>query len=364
MNSPNNKGRSSYAICLATPDDAEAIDRIFDCMEFSGGIGIRFERKPNPYLSLAAEGYKAVICLLKNEESGQAVGVGACVMRKAFVCGREKNVGYLTGLKLLPGNGKLLRFMPDFYAFLRAHTKEADLYMTTILSDNLPARHLLEKRRRNMPRYLYRGDYTVYCLKPGGRALRERHPRAGGAVLRRGADAVLRDFYQKHQADHDLAAVVFDSPTADFYSFRGGDGEITAACAVWNQQSYKQYRITGYGGAYKALSKLPVHLLGYPAFPKAGAAANYASAALLHAGTPKIAADFLRAVLAETKAYDLLLLGLYENDPLHAALRQIKHFRYRSRLYLVDFEGSGAGAVSDAGAVLNDATIRIDVGLL
>ncbi|MDR3363471.1 MAG: hypothetical protein LBS91_00750 [Clostridiales Family XIII bacterium] len=358
MNSPNNKGRSGYAICLATPDDAEAIGRIFDSVDFSGGIGVRFERKPNPYLSLAAEGYKAVICLLKNEESGQAVGVGACVMRKAFVCGREKNVGYLTGLKLLPGNGKLLRFMPDCYAFLRAHTKEADLYMTTILSGNLPARRLLEKRRRNMPRYLYRGDYTVYCLKPGGRALRESRLRAGGPVLCRGADAALRDFYQKHQSDHDLAAVVPAGPAADFYSFRGGDGEITAACAVWDQQSYKQYRITGYGGACKALSKLPVHLLGYPAFPKAGAAANYASAALLHASAPEIAADFLRAVLAETKAYGLLLIGLYENDPLHAALRHIKHFRYSSRLYLVDFEDAGPGAV------LNDATIRIDVGLL
>jgi len=121
------------------------------------------------------------------------------------------------------------------------------------------------------------------------------------------------------------------------------------------------YRTNGYGGVYKALSHLPTGWFGYPTMPKAGESANYASIAalIIPEENQAIARRFLKLVLHAAKQYDFIMLGLFESHPLMQMAKKLKHIKYQSRLYAVDYTGN---APPSGG--LDGRPIMLEVGLL
>lgn len=322
-----------YDLRLATEKDIAGIKKVFESGEFAGGISVQYLRGEDPLKSLQNDGERAVVPVAVDKAAGEVIGVGACVIRKGYVNGEIKTVGYLTGLKLLPQYQKRIAVLPHAYEFLYQATKdEVNVYYTTILSDNITAQKLLEKKRRNMPAYRYLGDYTVYCMRTGRRR--------GRLAVACGDTAGLDEFYARHLPKLDLSPVhrhLHGLSDGDFYTFRE-NGEIKIACAVWNQQAYKQYLLKGYAGIYKTLSKLPTKWLGYPPFPKSNQLINYASITLLCADeTVDIATirAFIEKVLEMSRVYDLMLFGLFEDNPYLPIVQKIKHVKYQSRLYEV-----------------------------
>ena len=91
-----------------------------------------------------------------------------------------------------------------------------------------------------------------------------------------------------------------------------------------------------YGGIYKLISRLPTRLFGYPKFPKAGETIRHGVVSYLYIrdNDPKLCADFLRSVAAES-GFSLLIWGGFETNPLCKALDKMKTVHYGSRLYEV-----------------------------
>jgi len=353
MKCPN----SRYSMGLAEPGDAAQLLRIYESGDFPGDVSVLYTRRPDPIQSLRHEGEKTVIPVVRDLEKGLIVGMGACVIRKAYINGEIRRTGYLTGLKSLPDYRLRVPLISQTYRYLYEQTRdEVDVYYTTILKDNAAAQKMLAKKRPGMPEYRRVGDYTVYCLRTGVRTRA-----AKGWTLDKGSLAELEglDIWQPERYD-------FSPPDTALYGLEDGDvfflrdpaGQVAAACSLWNQKSWKQYIITGYRGLYKWLSRVPLKLTGYPDLPRAGAPVNYAALSLLtvREGDLAAAAQLIRLVAEKAAGVDFLMLGLFENHPLQPVMAKMKCVRYQSILYTVHW--------ADGGLEIGDRPVNLEIGLL
>ena len=325
-------------LSLATDDDNEGMNKVFESGRFDGGFSVQFLRKPEPLQSFRKDGNTAKILIMKDALTLEVIAVGGCVIRREYLDGVVKRVGYLTGLKILPAYQKKVRCIAEAYQFLHDNTKdEVDIYYSTILSSNTGAQKLLEKKHKNMPSYLYLGEYTTYCIKTGGRS---------GLLLSGASEDELQQLYHVSLPKLSLAPkdIGLHGLTAnDFYTLRDAQQKIIACCAIYSQQSYKQYVISDYRRIYKILSILPVHLLGYPKFPPQNSGLNYASIAFLYIkdNDIRIGRQFMRAVAEQARRngpkgpFDVLLAGLFCNNTLRDIFEGIRHIKFQSRLYEV-----------------------------
>jgi len=251
----------NWELVIAKPEDSEGIQKVFDDGEFKGGISVKYKRTPDPYQSYQNDGERIIMLILKDTATGEILGCGGLVIRKENVNGILQNTGYLTGLKILQSHWKRVNCIKQAYRMIGEQSAELNpFYYTTILQSNEPAIKMLEKRRKGMPPYIYLGQYTVFCLGSGGKQ------KSGGFSFNRGHTDELSAFYKEHLPKYNLSPQnewLYGLKKDDFYYLRSSDGKILASCAVWNQQSYKQYVISGYGGMYKAFSHLPIRLAGF-----------------------------------------------------------------------------------------------------
>lgn len=329
-----------YAYSLAGPEDSKALLRILECSDFQGGISVLYTRRPDPLDSWGHEGSAVLVPVIRDLVTGEIIAMGCCVVREAYLNGKIANVGYLTGLKVLPAYRNRMPHISKVYEFLREATAhQVDLYYTTILTENQEARRILEKKRARMPEYRWWGDYTVYCFRTGKRHIGE------GGTLETGWSPEKDAFYKEN-----AGRMNFSSPTLlqpgigeeDIYTFRDSRGQILGMCAVWNQQSFKQHIVTGYTGIYRLVHRLPMGVFGYPDFPLPATPANHACVTGLYmkGDDPALARDFLRALAGRRTDVDMLLLGLFENHPLRAVFNGLRHIRYTSRVYTVHWAGN------------------------
>ena len=201
---------------------------------FEGDIAVRFLRGSDPYASLLAEGDAVVVPVVRDAETGRAVGMGACVIRTAWVNGEPRRVGYLTGLKLIPELRGTIPLIPQVYAFLAEHTHDVDLFVTTILTSNTKARRLLERRHAEMPEYRMVGAYTTHSFRvatpprPGPRV-------TGGTLEELGRLAESAPSWPPNLAPVAPPTGVTDS---DVRILRDRGGAALAGCVVWDQAAH------------------------------------------------------------------------------------------------------------------------------
>lgn len=347
---------SRFEYGLATEKDAAEILEIFEILDFKGELSVTYTRRPDPVESLNNDGQCAIIPIIRDKEKNRICGIGCCVVREVFINGKVMKTGYLTGLKMRPEYRKHRLNIPQVYAELHEITKkEVDIYYTTILKENTQAQRLLEKKHKNMPEYLYHGEYTVYCFTKIGST------QPGEFLFEKGNTLGLDEFFNQQLPRCNFAVTnknLYRLSNSDFYTLRDQKGEIVAACAVWNQQSYKQYIITGYEGIYRYLRFLPTRQFGYPNIPKRNVPINYASIALLcvREDNLKCAEYLLKRVTQDTTSYDFLMLGLHESHPLTSVFRRIKHIKYQSRVYIVQWR--------QGQRQLDERPLYLEVGLL
>ena len=354
----------NWELAIAQPADADGMQKVFEDGEFQGSISVKFSRSPDPFQSFQNDGEHIVFPIVRDCKTQEILGVGGCVIRPGYVNGKLQNTAYLTGLKIMQKHQKSINCIIPAYKLLREQTVAYNpFYYTTILKSNEMAIKLLEKRRKSMPPYIFIGEYTVFCLGTGYR------PRHNDYILYQGHSEKLRQFYQEELPKYNLSPQnewLFGLKNEDFYYLQAPDGKILAACALWNQQNYKQYIISGYRGIYKLLSYLPINILGYPTMPKAGESANYASIAMLiiREENLEIANLFVKLVLYEAKKYDFVMLGCLDNHPLMDTAQKLRHIKYKSRLYAVDYSGDEYKASDTLSSGLDNRPIMLEVGLL
>jgi len=344
-----------WTIELAPPAQGGELAAIYDSDEgFAGDIAVKFSRGGDPYASLLAEGDSVVVPVVREIPTRRAIGMGACVVRTAWVNGEPKRVGYLTGLKALPEVRRSVPLIPRVYAFLAEHTRDVDLLVTTILTSNTLARRMLERRRPGMPEYRTVGAYTTHCFRlstppgPGPRV-------TGGTLAELAGLAASTPSWPANLAPVTPPTGLND---ADVRVLRDRAGTPLAGCAVWDQRAHKQYIITGYGGRYQRLARLPVHWLGYPRLPRVGVPADDAAITMLAArdDDPTLVTRLLRGVGHRERRRDFLLAGVVDGHPYADAFAPLRTIDYGSILYTVHFEHGSPG--------LDGRPVALDVGLL
>lgn len=343
-----------WTVELATPASGPELAAIYDSDDgFDGDIAVRFLRSTDPYASLLAEGDALVVPVLR-DAGGRAVGMGACVVRTAWVNGERKRVGYLTGMKLIPEVRRSFRLIPQVYELIAEHTRDVELFVTTILTSNTAARRMLERQRPGMPEYRTVRSYTTHVFRvhtppsPGTRV-------TGGTLAELGDLAAIAPSWPANLAPVAPPTGLVD---ADVSILRDRTGTPLAGCAVWDQRAHKQYVVARYSGPYARMSRLPVHWLGYPRLPRVGIPANDAAITLLAArdDDPGLIVRLLRGVGWNERRRDFLLAGTLEGHPYAPAFAKLRTIEYGSILYTVHFTPGSSG--------LDPGPVALDVGLL
>ncbi len=378
-------GRAEFD--LAAPADDAEVRRLFRENPMGGAVRLSLEREPDASWAAAVEGdtHQAVVA---RRPGGGLCAVGTRSVRTAYVNGVATRLGYLGGLRVdadCRGDPRVLLGGYDRLRELHEAEGDARLYLTSIVADNAPARRVLEAGLRGMPTYRYMGEFVTVVMRvrrpremlyyPSTNARRSlrrlglalKHASAGtrdavGRLLR--AEARGRQFAAEWTAD------TLASPSAcrglvgeDFRVAQDAEGEIVGCAALWDQRSFKQAVVRGYGPPLdrcRAVVNAVAAVIGRPRLPDVGRPlrAGYVSHV---AGPPDVVVSLVEAVhaMAGTRSLDYVMIGFGGDDPRLAGVRRAFGGReLRTRLYVVHWpDGAAAAAALDGRPVGPEAAV-------
>lgn len=344
-------------------DDAE-LRRVLRENPMGGAIRLSLQREPSFFRAAEVEGpeHQAVVA---RREDGSVCAFGTRSVRLRYVNGEPTRVGYLGSLRLdrdVRGDG---RVVAGGYRKLR-ELHDADgatgIYLTSIMSDNQPARRLLESGKRGLPTYEFLCDFVTLVMSVRSRRWRSlRAARAENFLSRLG----LR---MKHGDREDTPAVgnllrcegsryqfhpVWENPEGDGREFclAACGAKIAACAALWDQQAVRQSVVSGYAPALRRWRRplnLAAAVLSRPPLPDSGEAirlgyVSHMASAADHEPTTVALVQALHA-LARTRGIDYLAAGFAASDPrLPTFQRNFGGRALRSRLYVVYWPDDTAG---------------------
>lgn len=336
---------------LATDADDAEMRSLLRENPFSGAISLSLEREPNYFLASAVAGsYHQT--LVVRDSVGRLIGMGDRSVRALYVNGEVQDVGYYSGLRTGEPYRRglaLARFLGKGFEGQREMHKDgrAKFYLISIISDNGPARRLIDS---GLPGYPCLEPYTrmfTYAIHP--RQIREDSRLQVTCAAVNSLDAILdclerngrrSQFAPRWTRETLLSPLTPDLSISDFFLARSGE-RIVGCIALWDQQRFKQSVVRGYSGAIARVRKL-TNLFsvagGRPRLPEPGTRLNQCFACFFAVDDddPEIVSALLRAVYNEAarRKYEFLLLGLAEASPLHAMVKAYRPITYESQIYL------------------------------
>ncbi len=346
----------------ATQADDADIRRLLREAPMRGRVSISLEREPDYFADAALPGETIETIIAR--DFGRLVCAGNCSVRRRFVNGASRRVGYLGGLRLSESHGGRFDILRRGYEFFRElQTAEpADFYFTSIAEDNQRARRFLERGLRGMPQYEFISEFSTLLIPTRGSRELYWEPMAPGNER--------IDLLNKSNARFQLAPCWNEDElralqslgleTSDFFAART-KGKISACAALWDQRSFKQTVIRDYA-PWLRLARPMVNgvnwIVGGPRLPrpKETLASAFVSHLGFAGGDPEALLDLLAVIrgAAKVKRIELLTLGFAANDPLLEKIRaRFRTREYRSRLYLVRWPGIGGAAKDLDGHLLN-----------
>lgn len=356
---------------VATPDDDAECRRLLRDNPMGGDVRLSLEREPSYFAAAGIEGneHRTIVA----EEDGRLVCVGSVSSRLRYLNGRPRRVGYLGGLRLdarCRNRASIIR--GGFDLFRRLHGAGGPpVYLTSIASDNRPARRLLERGLPGVPAYHFVGDFVTLVirrqrnrsfLKPT--PLARRRLREIGLRVEYGTPGVLpevADLLNRVAAGFQFAPTwsVDDLRShrlcpgldaGDFRVVRSTGGAAVACAAFWDQRPVKQTVVRGYSPRLRRLRplcNLAAAVTGRPRLPPVGGDIRHAFVSHLVSDPhrPEIVEVLINLFHgpARTRGADYLTLGFDARDGRLPHLRRAFRPReYRSRLYAVHWDEAGA----------------------
>lgn len=336
---------SRVRFAVAGPQHDAAIRRLLCESAMHGGITITREREPSYFAgtNIAGAEDETIVALERNE----VIGVANCSVRRRYVNGEPRRVGYLGELRLSSsarGRFDVLRRGFQFYA-ARHERNPADLYFTSIAADNERSRRFLERGVPGMPRYEFLTEFVTLLIP--ARATRRRVSR--GEPLDPGA---MAGFLNRNAAQYQLAAhwtpgdlealEQWGVSQGDLYAVTKGN-RLRACAALWDQRPFKQTVIRAYGAGMRLMRPL-VNLFAGPLstapLPPCGSALSQAFLSPF-ASPPEDSEsciELIEGAVGEAAARDIkiLTIGFADADPRLAKVRRrFCRREYRTRLYRV-----------------------------
>ncbi len=336
---------------LATPADDAALRRLTRAAPMPGSVAVTYEREPDFLLGNGPLGDAVETLVAEEGGSGRVVAAASRAVRRAFVGGEERRVGYLSGLRVDPAfQGRHLT-ASGFRALRRLHDADpVPFYLATITAGNRQARGLLaEKPRGSVPAFRPLAEVTTLVLVVRRRVRVPASPfeiEAGSAASWPETVAFLREHGRRYAffpvlTEGDLGTPLLQGLGAEDFILARRGGELVGAVALWDQGAYKQTVVRGYGGALRwarPLVNVGARAVGAAPLPAVGEPLRSAYAAFLCTRgeeDPRLVRVLLRATLREAarRGHAFVPLGLAEGDPRLAAARRLLHIPYASTLY-------------------------------
>jgi hypothetical protein len=351
------KAHSRFEIELATEADELELRDLLCRSSIPGSIQVTFEREPSFFQSCRIRGEFFQVGVGRDRRTGRIIGLGTRSVAPAFVNAMTMNVGYLADLRLEPEyrGGTLIA---RGYRFLRQVHGDGrtQLYTTVIFASNDQALTTIASGRAGLPRYHDMG----LVHSPGINLRRRKSEMAANCDIMRGSDDLLPEIVaclNRNHARRQFAPVrtvaTFRSEYPNFkpdnfcIALRGS--KVVGVVGKWDQRSFKQTRIVGYGDRLRWLVPLANMLrpiVGCPAFPKAGQEVPYFYISFIAVDNDELPVfrALLRHVYNDSVGGDHLyaMLAFHERDPLLPALREYSLTPFLGRLFCVAFEDGEA----------------------
>lgn len=370
-----------HRVLAAGPGDDAELRALLREGSMDGVIRLALTREPRFELAAEVEGVRHHTVIVRDAATHRLLGMGTRSVREVFHHGEPALLGYLGQLRAAPGVRHIRRTRDAFDHLARSvRPDELPFDMTAIVSDNEPARRLLERGLPGLPVYRALTEAETLILPTAEPVWRRARPlavrRAGAADLGR-----IVEFLQEQLRRYALAPRWTEAHlrercrdlAVEHFALLEERGELRGVGAVWDQRAFKQVVVTGYQ-AWLARVRGPLNaalrVVGQPALPPAGTslALGYLSHFAMRDDDDVEGARALVEGLrrqARERGLAQLALTLAVDHPLRAGLRRRFAARpYRSILYAVCWQGRETRLPGDGDSILGGRRLYVEAATL
>jgi len=315
---------------IATPDDDETLRSILRQSPMTSWLSLSTEHEPSYFASSNLFGHRTTIVSHKNDITRAIVGMCSYTNMATHINGSKDFACYLGELRVLPEFRHRPGIVKNGFRAVK-NTAGALIgkahWFTSIASENLVARRLLEANLKGMPIYRPEGELITMAL-----STRTAQHRVHMLPAQQKDIPALADFYNHHARQYQYSPVVSEDwlrnlnganglHLHDFYLLKNKDS-IQACFALWDQRSFKQTVVRSYQFPMNIM-RFPYNLFsqlaGRVRLPGIGSRINYVFIAFLavendiQAKLPGIIATALG--LAKLALAEVAMLGLSTSSP-------------------------------------------------
>ena len=137
---------------------------LLDQGNFTGNIGLKYNRSPSPWSSFLREGDYVLLLTAWHKTNSKLLGIGAAVSNIVWINYEETNVVYLFSFRIARQEPSAIFLTPEAYRMVMDMFPDSTIYLTTILEENLQAIRFLERQRKSMPAYHFITRLVTYCI--------------------------------------------------------------------------------------------------------------------------------------------------------------------------------------------------------
>ncbi len=345
---------SRYRFELAGPADDADLRHVLANTPMPGDIALTFCREPSFFAAPGVDGFKCQVVACRDSTTGRIVGFGCRSLRRLFVNGEPRTIGYLSSIRLLAEHRNLGLVARGYRFFRNLHADgQTPLYLTTISEGNEPALKILASGRAGLPAYYEAGRFRTFALPVGAHSpiqvpkdlyLRSATPDDWPMIM-----AFLekhgprRQFFPCYEcADATMPAGALFGLKAENVWLAYRNGSLVGTLAGWDQHDFRQTIVNGYTGSLRWL--LPIYngwaaVRGQARLPKPGQELRYLTVAL-----PVVVGDDFPVFAALVEAllkqaargpWGHVVIGMAANDPLAVPLSLFAGTQYVTRIFHV-----------------------------
>jgi hypothetical protein len=361
--------RGRFRFELAGPEDDKELCRLLARVVMPGQVQITLRRDPSYFAAARIDGPLHQVVIARDMTDGSIAAMGSRSVRTRFVNGHRAPVGYLSNLRIQREYRGRTILARGYQYFKELDSDRAtSFYLTTISATNEPALSALTARRAGLPTYHFVGRYHTAAIP----LTKLRRAVFGGEEVRvRPANVedreLLLEVYRTAARQYEFApsyeAGDFFCESGTFIGLRPSDvliatraGRPVGMLGCWDQSSFRQTVVEGYESPLRYLRPWYnswARLRGMPRLPRPGSPLRCLVAALpvVTDQDPGVMAALVNEVQrrqtaavgqampdSPVKHNDLLLVGMFESDPLFAAVRPYAAFSYATNVYLVTWQ--------------------------
>ena len=360
---------SRYLIESATRNDDGALRALLRSSSMNGPMQLSLQREPDFFLGAELGNLTTTVTVARDTLTGAVVSTAGRAIRRAFIDGSERPLGYLSALRTRDDARKTTLLARGYRHMKLQHADGlVPYYVTTILDGNEEARRILTSGRAGLPTYVPYGRLRTHMLPLYG--LRNGFRRGGvtrGAApdALPGALACLNRFNTDLQFAPVFALEDFGANSRMLHGLTAGDlylcfrgREIAGTMAVWNQNGFKQSVVVGYSrrlARIRPALTLAARLGLAPRLPPKGHSLPCLYAALISSRDSDAAVfqELLEAVLKDwTHAgYAYLLLGLSDRHPFSPIVEKRSVMSIDSGIYVVYWQDGRTDRLPSTGRI-------------